>query len=1029
MKNKVLLGSALMLAAGVSFFSVEWNSANSSGYTPRESETKVRPDIEERINGGREIFKRLRATPNGEVDGDIIAEVKGKVKRQLAKRSSLGLDWGFMGPANRGGRTRTLVIDNQDNNRLYTGGVAGGLFISTNAGTSWEVYDDALENLMISTIAQGPDGTIYVGTGGDFGGSSDDIPGAGMYKSTDRGETFVKLDNTDPSVGGVQWRTVNRVAVNPSNSQQVLAGTGRGLFLSIDGGENWNPAILVDANCTIQGTSEIEDIEWSKDQGYVLVGYNGGVYRSETPLDPCSYEQVTDGIPLGSGRIDITFCQEDEDVAYAIQVTSGGQLSGVYESNDGGETWFNFSPAPPTSVIDPNFNLFGDNGQGVYDLAIEVAPNNCEMIYVAGVQTYRIDGSWTRIAENFADENSGLYVHSDKHYFVFDTALNSNRMYITSDGGIGRTDNAQSEQPDFFTYNRDYGTTQFYGIAVSSQGQIIGGTQDNGTWLIDPRTPGISQRDGLSIRGGDGFDCDVSDLFPFAFATSQFGSVGRYDGVTNSNVEFVRPANGPFWSIIKLWESDNDLTSKDSIGFDNDTTSFILKAEGGTNTIDGTVVDPQPAAEFVDTFVQFRSVTNGIEQTAHDIIGNGILVDADAGTNDSIGFFNYTTGDYSVTFPVAPAAQSNIEVTYMTTFEAGDTLRIASNTQDRFFDYILPAPLAVGDSITIQDPVQSLFATATNNGTYITREALRNGPQSINQWIALPGSEVATSFEFSPDGNHLYVGTAAFSSGSVVRYSGLNDAYADAGSVTRTIIFSTSSGSLTGIDLNPADPEKLLVTVGGYGHSQHIVELQNAQSAAATALRVVKEGDLPGMPIFDAEYHILDPKIVLIGTDFGVWSTSNIDDANVTWANENASLSNTPVFDIVQQELPFGDASNHEVFYAGTHGRGIWSTASLINSTDDKFASFEDKVDLGLAMYPNPVNGEGRVNFDLAQQSTVDIQVFDLNGRVVKQFLNQSYEAGENTFAFNTSSLSAGTYMLSVKTNTEYSTSKFVVVK
>lgn len=548
MKNKVLLSSALMLAAGVSFFSIEFNSENSNGYVPRESNLNVRPGIEERMNGGREIFERLRATPNGVIDRQLIAETKNKANRKSAKRASLGLEWNFIGPTNRGGRTRALIVDNENNQRLYTGGVAGGLFISENKGASWEVYDDQLENLMVSTIAQGPNGTLYVGTGGDFGGSGDEIPGGGVYKSTDRGQTFVRLQSTDPATSGLHWETINRIEVNPTNDDEVLAGTRLGLYYSNDGGLTWNQTIYVDPNCTIFGGGRIDDVEWTKG-GVVYIGYNGGVYRSSNPSDACSYESITSGIPSSSSRIDITFCKSDENIVYAMQVNGSGQLAGMYQSTDGAVNWTDFSPAPPSSVIDSTFNLFGDNGQGIYDLAIEVAPDDCDMIYVGGVQTYRINGSWTRIAENFAPEASGFYVHSDKHYFVFDESSNSNTMFICSDGGIGYTDNALADQPLFYTINRNYGTTQFYGIAASADGRVIGGTQDNGTWLIDPSLPGESSTNGIFVRGGDGFDTDISDLFPFAYATTQFGTIGRYDGVTNSAQEFGIPG-GRFGQLL-----------------------------------------------------------------------------------------------------------------------------------------------------------------------------------------------------------------------------------------------------------------------------------------------------------------------------------------------------------------------------------------------------------------------------------------------------------------------------------------------
>ena len=1030
MKTKVLLGSVLMSAVGAGFLLAEWGATNNT-YSPRSEEVRVRPDIEERKMGGDIIFKELRAMPDGTIDLNEINSVKEEVKRQMSKRNALGLQWEFMGPANRGGRTRAVLVDKDNSNRVYTGGVSGGIWISDNAGGTWTEYDDLMENLMISTIVQGADGAIYVGTGCTFEGSAP-MPGAGIFKSTDGGQSFVKLASTDPAANGNNWRYINRIATNPNNASEVHAGTAQGLFASTDGGNTWTQSLYIDPSCNIVGTGEIEDLEYTE-SGRLLVGYSGGVFYSDTPTDPCSFVRPT-GIPTASQRIDIDYCEDDNNIAYAIQV-SGGLLAGVYQSDDGGVTWSPISPAPPSTTIDSTFSLFGDNGQGNYDLALEIKPDECGKIYIGGVQTYRVAGSWARIAENFAFEHSGLYLHSDKHYFEFDPN-NPDVMYVGSDGGIGKTTNAGATQPFWTTQNRNYGTTQFYGIALARDGRVIGGTQDNGTWLLDPSLPGISGKDGTTVSGGDGFDCEVSNIGPIAFSTIQYGVINRVNAVTGNFANLTGAGTSgegvaPFWSVIRLWETTNDPTSKDSVVFNNDTTELSLaKGNGATRNYTGTMLPVQDAAVINNGSVFFSNAFASLVQVVDDFDGDGVLTYVnDSGNVVDAGTFDYLTGEYNVTFPVAPADQSDIKGFFSTSFNAGDTLVLRSNTLDYGFDYILQADLNVGDSIVVQDPVQSLMAHAVGGGPLVTRDALNEG--KLPDWIDLrtvANSGTPRCFEFSEDGNHLYVGSAS----GVWRYSGLNDLYgfnADsvASVVTGTRIYQNPSGAVTGIVLHPSDDEKMVVTMGGYGHSTHVVELSGIRTG--TAIPRVVEGNLPGFPVYDAEYDVRNPSTVLIGTDFGVWSTIDINAGTVEWANENATLANTPVFDVMQQRLPWQDATNHEVFYLGTHGRGIWSTGDLVNSTPD----FEDfagsTTDLGLSMYPNPVTNQGRVDFTLPGQGTVDIQIFDLSGKAVKQYMGRSFPAGDNTFSFEASDIPGGTYIMTVNTGGTYSTGKFVIVK
>lgn len=128
--------------------------------------------------------------------------------------------WVERGPNNIGGRTRSLVINPNNPNEMWAGAVGGGIWRSTNAGSSWAPVNDRLSNLAICSLALVPGSplTIYASTGEGFY-NGDAIVGNGIYKSIDGGVTFTKLTAT------AAWSYTNRIAVSPATPDLVLAAT------------------------------------------------------------------------------------------------------------------------------------------------------------------------------------------------------------------------------------------------------------------------------------------------------------------------------------------------------------------------------------------------------------------------------------------------------------------------------------------------------------------------------------------------------------------------------------------------------------------------------------------------------------------------------------------------------------------------------------------------------------------------------------------------------------------------------------
>ena len=235
---------ACMITATLLFTSI--NQTRTSSNVDGSSQTMTNTHPNQDING---YFEWLSARRGDAITGEInlkqyYAALEATEASRRTNSRALSLDWIELGPNNVGGRTRALLIDQDDNSTLLAGGVGGGLWKSETSGTSWFQVSGIDDFLTVSSICQAKNGDIYVGTGEglytNFGNGAGGLPGNGIYKSTDGGDTFVHLSATTPVANKIteRWAHVNALAASP-NSNRIYAGTERGLMISTDGGATW----------------------------------------------------------------------------------------------------------------------------------------------------------------------------------------------------------------------------------------------------------------------------------------------------------------------------------------------------------------------------------------------------------------------------------------------------------------------------------------------------------------------------------------------------------------------------------------------------------------------------------------------------------------------------------------------------------------------------------------------------------------------------------------------------------------------
>jgi hypothetical protein len=453
--------------------------------------------------------------------------------------------WTPLGPGNIGGRTRALLIDPGDPAVMYAAGVAGGVWKSTDEGASWNALNDLLPNLAVCSMAFDPTdtSTVYAGTGEGFSNSSS-VRGAGIFKTTDAGASWDHLASTiNPD-----FFFVNDIAVSPNDHNRLYAATRTGVWTSGDGGASWtrslNPATSNGA--TVNGGCL--DLAIRTDQATDFVFASCGnlvrstVYRNTDAAGAGSWTAVLSENFMA--RTSLAIAPSDQDVIYALSAASFDQgtlahgLQAVYRSERGGEagTWEarvkndddtklnTLLLSNPAAASSSECNTTGSNqflNQGWYDNVIAVDPMDPDRVWAGGIDLFRSDdggANWGIASYWWAPPSHPAYSHADQHAILFHPHYNgtSNRvMYVASDGGVSRTDDARAATAKgstapcgtnasvrWTTLNNNYGVTQFYhGLPYPDGTRYLGGTQDNGTLRgSDATGPGNWAR----IFGGDG---------------------------------------------------------------------------------------------------------------------------------------------------------------------------------------------------------------------------------------------------------------------------------------------------------------------------------------------------------------------------------------------------------------------------------------------------------------------------------------------------------------------------------------------
>jgi photosystem II stability/assembly factor-like uncharacterized protein len=453
------------------------------------------------------------------------------------------------------GRINALAFDPVNANTIFAGSPSGGLWKTTNGGSTWSVLTNSTPTLGVSAILLHPSNSslILIGTGDR---DAADAPGMGIYISTDGGSTWAASNS------GMGNQTVGMMIRHPSVANTILAATSGGIYKSTDGGSSWSLK---------SSALNFKDIKFKPGTpSTVYATENGNFYKSTNTGD--SWTLVTSGIVAGT-RMVIGVSANAPNTVYLVQ--TNGPFAGLLKSTDSGQNFSTISTTP--NLMDYSCNGAGTASQAWYNLCVAVDPSNAGTLYVGGINTWKSTNggsSWT-IVSHWLGASYGSScapsVHADIHCLEWNPV--NGRLFSGNDGGVYWTANGGSGWTDI---SSGLAIAQVYkiGQSATNKGLVINGYQDNGT--------AINSGSGFTtVIGGDGMECiiDYSDS-TCRFGSIYYGDIRRYyssggfstigkngsNGITESGgwvTPFIQHSTIPstlFAGYKNIWRTTNAKT-------------------------------------------------------------------------------------------------------------------------------------------------------------------------------------------------------------------------------------------------------------------------------------------------------------------------------------------------------------------------------------------------------------------------------------------------------------------------------------
>lgn len=498
-----------------------------------------------------------------------------KPDAKLTTNTSLlagALEFRSTGPAFMSGRIGDVAIDPVKPNTWYIAAASGGLWKTTNAGTTFRPIFENKPSYSMGCVSLDPSvhTTVWLGTGENNGGRHIGF-GDGVYVSHDSGKTWKHR--------GLKYSEhISKILVDPRDSNIVYAasqgplwspGGQRGLYKSTDAGETWRLVLgpgrfgekdkqnLTDEEQTAiieKSYTGVTDVIFDPADPDVLYAATHQRHRNVWAIINCgpetgifkstdrgeTWSRLVNGLPAGDmGKISLQVSPQKHNVVYAT-IELPGRKGGFWRSEDSGASW-------------AKRNDFVSGGTGPhYYQELWADPHRFGVLYQANNYLMRSEDNgdtWVNV--------EGRYKHVDNHAIAFHPS-DKDFLLVGCDGGVYRT----YDYCKTWLFCPNLPLTQFYKVAVDYDYpfyNIAGGTQDNNSQYGPSRTrntQGIRNSDWRITIGGDGHDTAIDPNDPnIIYAESQQGFLRRFDRRTGESVR-IQPQPGPDEESFRFnWDS------------------------------------------------------------------------------------------------------------------------------------------------------------------------------------------------------------------------------------------------------------------------------------------------------------------------------------------------------------------------------------------------------------------------------------------------------------------------------------------
>ena len=949
--------------------------------------------------------------------------------------------WVERGPDNIGGRTRALLFDPNDDSQetVYAGGVSGGLWKNTNISdinSAWS-YVGISENLSVSSIAVDPNNTNiwYVGTGESYTGG--DAVGNGLWKTTDGGATWNQVyggvtgsSYVDTSPGAIL--TINSPA-NIAGDYNIIVATAFGsplstaisgdLVLAIDGASPTD-----DACSTIENTSEMngkiavikrgtcsfdDKVKRAQDAGAIAVIVVNNVSGAAISMggDGLGFEE--EGNPL---NITITSAMVNNIDGDAIIAALG---SGVNGSLQPGSNTTGYTILPGIQHINDLVVRDNNGTSEVFFAAAETFASGA-LIGINEVGVYKsTDGtSFSKLTLSAGEnlEPNNIKIAADNSIYV-STQSNSfgeggGRIYQSTDGTTftlkhtvpgGRRTEIACSQTDANT---------IYVLAQLSSDPVgIYKTTDNFTNITTLPLPndadnGIPEND---FTRGQAFYDLLLRVDPTNDDILYVGGIDLFKSING----------GTSWDQISKWSNNNNLGALNvsSVHADQHGLAFsssskmLFSNDGGVYLSNDAGVTIVPRKKGYNT-LQFYTVgvapTTAFSGAEYFLAGaqdNGTLMieNASDGVNS---FYERQGGDGAYSFFDQDGTDQYCIANYV--YNGNIKLYDFSNGNVRTIN---SESGSNGDFINqeaLDSNLDILYSNYSSGSNYIVRMYgnIKSGTVTktniANTDIMDAEPSALTVSHYTTDQSNLFIG---LKNGKLIKLAGTTNVFPN-NPIWTNITGTDFVGSVSDIELGTNENE-IFVTMHNYG----VQNIWYTNDGGATWEG--KEGNLPDIPVKAILQNPLFTEEVIIGTELGVWRTSNFSDTNPTWIQSYNGMSNVKVTDL--------DMRDDNMVFAATYGRGVFSGqfTDAVASVDDVLT---DKK--AFTVYPTISNGD----FTLMAKNDLGAttcRIFDMAGRQVYSSTINFNEASKQQVSVN---LRAGTYIVNlVDQNNRKSSSKIII--